>query len=260
MIELQNLRKVYDETLAVKNLSLRLPAGTVCGLVGPNGAGKTTTMRCIAGLLHRTDGHVRVAGVDPAEDPIAVKRMVAFVPDDPPLFDDLTVTQHVDFIARMYQIREHRRRGLELLGRFGLNAKLDAAVSSLSRGMRQKLAIACAYLTSPEVLLLDEPMTGLDPPGIRQLLDSVVEFARSGRTVLISSHLLAMIADVCDQLLLMQDGELRHHGTLEQLRDRYPMAHSLEEVFFAATASTASTVRTGVTAEPLVVPEMAGAL
>ncbi|MEM6777829.1 MAG: ABC transporter ATP-binding protein [Planctomycetota bacterium] len=239
MIEITDLRKLYVDTLAVQDVSFQLPSGVVCGLVGPNGAGKTTTMRCVAGVLSPTSGQISIHGMDPEVDPIGVKLAVAYVPDDPPLFDDLTVGQHLDFIARLYRLADHRKHAAELLNRFELIPKYDSVASSLSRGMRQKLAVACAYLTRPKVLLLDEPLTGLDPPGIRQLLASITEYAQKGNTVLISSHLLAMIGDVCDRLLLMQDGEVRHQGTLASLRNTYPNAETLEDVFFAATTATA---------------------
>ncbi|MEM6363266.1 MAG: ABC transporter ATP-binding protein [Planctomycetota bacterium] len=235
MIRLTNLRKLYDDTLAVKDLSVSIPTGLVCGLVGQNGAGKTTTLRCIAGVLSRTSGEIDINGLDPQRDPIAVKTIVAYVPDDPPLFDDLTVGQHMDFISHLYRIADHRQRSFDLLKQFNLIEKYDATAATLSRGMRQKLAVACAYLSNPKVLLLDEPLTGLDPPGIRQLLDSVTQFARHGNTVIISSHLLAMIADVCDRVLLLHNGRVQHQGTIDELRKRYPDAQSLEDVFFAAT-------------------------
>jgi len=239
MIRIKHLRKLYDDTVAVKDVTVQIPAGTVCGLVGPNGAGKTTTLRCLAGLLTPTEGSIQIAGLDPSVDPLGVKRHVAYVPDDPPLFDDLTVGQHLDFIARVYRIADHRRRASELLEQFDLTGKYDALVTHLSRGMRQKLAISCAYLSNPRVMLLDEPLTGLDPPGIRCLLDSIRQYARTGRTVIISSHLLAMIADVCGQVWIMQAGEVRHHGTSAQLRQRFPDANSLEDAFFAATEQPA---------------------
>ncbi|KLU01236.1 multidrug ABC transporter ATPase [Rhodopirellula islandica] len=234
MIELIHLQKLYDDTIAVKDVTVSIPAGVVCGLVGPNGAGKTTTLRCMAGLLPATAGEIRINGFSPDSDPVRHKRTIAYVPDDPPLFDDLTVGEHLDFIARLYQIEDHRRTAIDLLERFELLSKYDAMVTSLSRGMRQKLAVACAYLIQPQVLLLDEPLTGLDPPGIRVLLESVREFVRSGRTVIVSSHLLAMIGDVCDQVWLLQNGLVRYHGTTAGLRNEFPETNSLEEAFFAA--------------------------
>ncbi|WP_404305726.1 ABC transporter ATP-binding protein [Neorhodopirellula lusitana] len=238
MIEIRDLQKLYDDTLAVKNVSVSIPAGVVCGLVGPNGAGKTTTLRCLAGLLRPTSGTICVNGFDPIANEIELKRSVAYVPDDPPLFDDLTVGQHLDFVARLYQIRDHRPTAFDLLQRFELMPKYDASVTSLSRGMRQKLAIACAYLIAPPVLLLDEPLTGLDPPGIRMLLQSVRDYVKGGRTVIISSHLLAMIADVCDQVWMMHHGEVKYHGSTSELRRSFPEADSLEEAFFAAISNS----------------------
>ncbi|CAD72032.1 MAG TPA: ABC transporter ATP-binding protein [Rhodopirellula baltica] len=234
MIELTHLQKLYDDTIAVKDVTVSIPAGVICGLVGPNGAGKTTTLRCMAGLLPATAGEIRINGFSPDSDPVRHKRTIAYVPDDPPLFDDLTVGEHLDFVARLYQIEDHRRTAIDLLERFELLGKYDAMVTSLSRGMRQKLAVACAYLIQPQVLLLDEPLTGLDPPGIRVLLQSVREFVRSGRTAIVSSHLLAMIGDVCDQVWLLQNGLVRYHGTTTGLRQEFPETNSLEEAFFAA--------------------------
>ncbi|TWT86466.1 ABC transporter ATP-binding protein [Neorhodopirellula pilleata] len=234
MIEIRNLQKLYDDTLAVNGVSVTIPTGVVCGLVGPNGAGKTTTLRCLAGLIRPTAGEIHVDGINPVTDEVRLKQNVAYVPDDPPLFDDLTVGQHLDFVAQLYRIRDHRPAAFDLLDRFDLMPKYDARVTALSRGMRQKLAIACAYLISPPLLLLDEPLTGLDPPGIRVLLDSITQYARAGRTVIISSHLLAMIGDVCDQVWMMNRGSVRFHGTTQCLRKSYPAAATLEQAFFAA--------------------------
>ncbi|MEP4681353.1 MAG: ABC transporter ATP-binding protein [Rhodopirellula bahusiensis] len=245
MIELTHLQKLYDDTIADKDVTVSIPAGVICGLVGPNGAGKTTTLRCMAGLLPATAGEIRINGFSPDSDPVHHKRTIAYVPDDPPLFDDLTVGEHLDFVARLYQIEDHRRTAIDLLERFELLGKYDAMVTSLSRGMRQKLAVACAYLIRPQVLLLDEPLTGLDPPGIRVLLQSVREFVRTGRTAIISSHLLAMIGDVCDQVWLLQNGLVRYHGTTTGLRKHYPETNSLEEAFFAAMKPVSTTAAGG---------------
>ncbi|MEM9366912.1 MAG: ABC transporter ATP-binding protein [Planctomycetota bacterium] len=236
MIRVKHLRKLYDDCLAVQDVSLEIQSGTVCGLVGKNGAGKTSTLRCLAGLIPPTDGQIEMAGFCPQSDPVSVKRLVAYVPDDPPLFDDLTVGQHLDFIAQLYGIRDHRCTAFALLERFELTRKYDAMTNSLSRGMRQKLAIACAYLTQPRILLLDEPLTGLDPPGIRCLLDSVRDFVRQGHVAIISSHLLAMIQDVCDEVCIMNEGSVHYHGPLKRLPEAFG-THTLEDAFFAATES-----------------------
>jgi len=238
MIEVTGLRKVYEDQLAVDGLSFSLAPGQVCGLVGPNGAGKTTTLRSLAGLLRPTEGELIVANCDPQSDEIELKRRVAYVPDDPPLFDDLTVQDHLEFIGRLYGVENYHQRAAELLEQFDLLSKAHAGTTTLSRGMRQKLAVCCVYLFSPQVLLLDEPLTGLDPPGIRTLLDSIRTWAESGTTVIISSHLLAMIEDVCTHLLVMKNGKAQYFGPTDDLQRFYPNATSLEQAFFAATGET----------------------
>ncbi len=237
MLEIRNLKKLYEDHLAVDGISFDLPSGQICGLVGPNGAGKTTTMRCLAGLIPATAGSLRVANCDVAGDALELKKRLAYVPDDPPLFDDLTVGQHLDFIGRLYRVDNHRVKADELLNRFELRDKINAGATTLSRGMRQKLAVCCAYLFDPEVLLLDEPLTGLDPPGIRTLLASVRERAEAGATVIISSHLLAMIEQVVTHLLVMQNGKRQYFGAADALRSRFPQAESLEAAYFAATSA-----------------------
>lgn len=244
MLRCIELRKLYEDHLAVDGVSFELRPGNIGGLVGPNGAGKTTTMRCLAGLIPATDGQLTVADCDLTDgDPSAlmeIKRRLAYVPDDPPLFDDLTVGQHLEFIGRIYNVADHRSKANELLDQFQLSDKINAGATTLSRGMRQKLAISCAYLFDPAVLLLDEPMTGLDPPGIRRLLSSIGQRAAAGATVIISSHLLAMIEDVCTHLVVMQHGKLQYFGDVESLRTEFPQASSLEQAYFEATTDTTS--------------------
>ncbi len=240
MIDVCGLRKLYDDDLAVDGVSFSIAAGQICGLVGPNGAGKTTTMRCLAGLIPATSGSLRVADCDLTGDLIELKRRLAYVPDDPPLFDDLSVGEHLDFIGRLYRVRNHRNRAVELLQQFDLLHKIDAGATTLSRGMRQKLAICCAYLFDPQVLLLDEPLTGLDPPGIRTLLESVRARAAAGTTVIISSHLLAMIEDICTHLLVMQQGRTQYFGAAADLREQFPETDTLEDAYFAATCGQES--------------------
>jgi ABC-2 type transport system ATP-binding protein len=240
MIQVNELTKLYDNHLAVDGLSFQLQSGQICGLIGPNGAGKTTTMRCIAGLIPATKGEMQVAGCSVSADALKLKQRLAYVPDDPPLFDDLTVGQHLTLIGQLYQVDAYRAKANELLAQFDLTSKVNAGATTLSRGMRQKLAVCCAYLFDPQVLLLDEPLTGLDPPGIRSLLSSVQDRAASGATVIISSHLLAMIDDVVTHLLVMQEGQLHYFGAAADLRAQYPAAKTLEEAYFAATTSGAA--------------------
>jgi ABC-2 type transport system ATP-binding protein len=235
MIQVHELQKLYDSTLAVAGISFSLQPGNICGLVGPNGAGKTTTMRCLAGLIAPTSGELLVDGLCVTKNAIDVRRRLAYVPDDPPLFDDLTVGQHLDLIAGLYDVRDHRLKSEQLLSLFDLTHKVNELANALSRGMRQKLAICCNYLYDPKVLLLDEPLTGLDPPGIRSLLDSIRERAANGVTVILSSHLLAMIEHVCTHVMVMQQGRIEFFGTANELRHRHPETNTLEDAYFAAT-------------------------
>ena len=241
MLKCHDLSKLYADHLAVDRVSFELRPGEIGGLVGPNGAGKTTTLRCLAGLIPATAGHLIVADRDISTGDTAalmeLKRHLAYVPDDPPLFDDLTVGQHLEFIGRIYDVPDHRAKSSELLQFFELADKVNAGATTLSRGMRQKLAICCAYLFDPSVLLLDEPMTGLDPPGIRRLLLSIKDRAAAGTTIIISSHLLAMIEDVCTHLIVMQQGQVQYYGDVDQLRSEFPNAKSIEQAYFEATST-----------------------
>lgn len=234
-IEVIDFHKVYDSTLAAAGISFSLPVGTVGALVGPNGAGKTTTIRALCGIIRPTSGTLRVAGLDVQAEPLNVKQIVAYVPDDPPLFETLTVWEHLRFIASAYQVEDYQQRGAELLTQFNLDSKRNALASELSRGMRQKVAIACAYLHNPAVLFFDEPLTGLDPAAIRLLKRTMVERAQQGATVLVSSHLLALVEDICRYLIVLRQGKCLFSGTVEVAREAYAESGSLEDVFFKVT-------------------------
>lgn len=235
MIDVQNFRKEYDRVVAADDISFSLPKGTVGALIGPNGAGKTTTMRALCGIIKPTLGQLRVAGFDILREPIEVKQRIAYVPDDPPLFESLTVWEHFQFIASAYRVTDFTPQAQSLLEQFELTSKRDALASELSRGMRQKVAIACAYLHSPEVLLLDEPLTGLDPAAIRLLKKTLVDCAVAGATVMVSSHLLALVEDVCQHLIILRAGKCVFSGSLGEARQLYGSDSSLEDVFFRAT-------------------------
>lgn len=240
-IEVRSFCKEYGNTQAADNLSFSLPQGTVGALIGPNGAGKTTTIRALCGIVRPTSGILRVAGFDVDREPLQVKQRVAYVPDDPPLFETLTVWEHMQFIASAYRVAEFVPLAEELLERLHLTPKRGALASELSRGMRQKVAIACAYLHSPEVLFFDEPLTGLDPAAIRLLKQTMVERADAGATVLVSSHLLALVEDICRHLVILRQGKCLFSGSIEDARQQYSASQSLEEMFFEITASDAST-------------------
>jgi ABC-2 type transport system ATP-binding protein len=240
MISVTGFSKNYGETLAVEDLTFEVARGAILGMLGPNGAGKTTTLRALTGILRPTTGRIAVGGCDVVEEPIAAKQQLAFVPDDPHLFDALTVWEHLDFIAAAYRVADFAAVAESLLEKFELTDKRNTAAGELSRGMRQKVAICCAYLHGPSAILFDEPMTGLDPRGIRTLKNSIREVAEAGAAVVISSHLLSLIEDLCTELLILHHGRRLFSGTMEEARTRYPDLEgesSLEAIFFKATES-----------------------
>lgn len=237
VIEVANLTKVYGELLAVQGLSFAVAPGEILGLVGPNGAGKTTTLRCLAGIIAPTSGSVRVAGHDLATAPIAAKGALAFIPDEPQLFDYLTVSEHLGFTARLYGQPESLARVLALLEELELTEKADALASELSRGMRQKLAIACGLLHAPQALMLDEPLTGLDPVGIRRMKRTIAARAAQGAGVILSSHLLQLVQELCTRVLIIQRGQRVALGTMAEIVAGRPelSGRGLEDVFLSLT-------------------------
>ena len=238
MIEVDGLTKLYDDFTAVSELSFSVKPGEVLGLVGPNGAGKTTTLRCVSGIIPPTHGHVRICGHDLGQSPIAAKQELAFFSDEPRLFDYLTVEQHLAFTARIYQVANYREIARHLLEELEMANKTDLLPNELSRGMKQKLAIACGLLHSPKVIFFDEPLTGLDPIGIRRMKNSILQRAKDGAAIIISSHLLHLLEEVCSHVLILKAGRKVIHATLEEIRQKFsgqPGDANLEEVFFRAT-------------------------
>lgn len=238
VLSVTDFYKAYEGTPAVKGISFQVQPGQIIGVIGPNGAGKTTTMRALSAIIPATSGQLQVAGYNLDTDPVAVKQRLAYVADDPKLFPNLTVADHLAFTAAAYKVADAAPKAQQLLEQFELNTKRNTAAKDLSRGMRQKLAICCAYLYDPVALLFDEPLTGLDPMGIRTLKRTILDRAAAGAGVLISSHLLAMVEDICSQILMLDQGRQGFFGTVTQFRDQYGTADhsvSLEDVFFAAT-------------------------
>ena len=239
MITVADLRKSYGSFTAVRGLSFAVAPGEVLGLVGPNGAGKTTTLHCLAGIVRPTGGRVEIAGASLADEPVAAKRALAFVPDEPQLFEYLTVAEHLRFVARLYGVADAGARIPPLLEEVELTPKRDALPGELSRGMRQKLAVACALLHDPRALLLDEPLTGLDLVGIRRMKRTIAERARAGTAVVLSSHLLHLVEELCTRVLVVRAGEQVALGTIDEIAASRPAlaGRGLEELFIALTAA-----------------------
>ena len=230
MIDVTNLSKLYGDFAAVSDLSFTVRPGEIMGLVGPNGAGKTSTLRCLAGIIPPTNGTIHIAGHAIATDPLSAKRALAFFSDEPRLFDYLTVRQHLEFIARLYQVADADERAAKILGELEMTEKSNLLPGELSRGMKQKVALACGFLHSPKVMFFDEPLTGLDPFAIRRTKDLIVRRAQEGAAIIISSHLLHLLEEVCSHVLILKRGVKIAHGTLAEIRALHGDA-SLEEVF-----------------------------
>lgn len=239
-IEVEDYHKSYGDTVAVAGISFEVQPGTILGLVGPNGAGKTTTMRALAGILTPTRGRLAIAGYDLDDQPIQAKQALAYIPDDPKLFEQLTIWEHMQFIAAAYRVSDWKQTADELIVQFDLTEKRDSPCSDLSRGMRQKVAICCAYLHNPKAIMFDEPLTGLDPYGIRAIKESIKTRAAAGAAIMISSHLLSLVEDLCTAMLILNKGKQVLHATMDELRqqaDANGRKESLEDVFFRLTAA-----------------------
>jgi ABC-2 type transport system ATP-binding protein len=256
-ILVENFHKNYGDVVAVAGISFEVEPGTILGLVGPNGAGKTTTMRALAGILQPTRGSLAINGHDLASDPIPAKAALAYIPDDPRLFDQLTIWEHLQFIAAAYRVTDWKPRAEELIKQFDLTEKRDSPCSDLSRGMRQKVAICCAYVHEPKAIMFDEPLTGLDPYGIRTIKESIRNRAAAGAAVMISSHLLSLVEDLCTAILVLNKGKQVLHATMDELREQANLdgrKESLEELFFRLTAEPAIVVEPAPA--PPTAPEM----
>ena len=233
MIEVDHLTKNYGSFVAVDDLSFTVAPGEIVGLVGPNGAGKTTTLRCLVGILRPTGGAVRVGGHDLVKAPVEAKRRLAWMPDEPHLFEYLTVREHLDLTARLYNVAGGAERGQALLEELELSDKVGSLPGELSRGMKQKLAIACGLLHEPSALLFDEPLTGLDPFGIRRMKGTIVERKKRGAAIVVSSHLLHLVEEICTRVLIMRRGRVLAFGTIPEIVAARPdlAGLKLEEVF-----------------------------
>ena len=240
-IVVEDYHKIYGDFVAVQGVSFRVEPGEVLGLVGPNGAGKTTTLRAMAGILAPTRGRILIDGHDIVTDPVPAKQALCYVPDDPKLFDTLTVWEHFRFIAAAYRLDASWTEQAEiLLEQFELTEKRGALASELSRGMRQKVAIGCGFLHDPRAILLDEPLTGLDPRGIRTMKQAVQSRAAKGAAVMVSSHLLSLVEDICTTVLMFHRGKVILSGRIDELAQKAAdegRAETLEDLFLRLTES-----------------------
>lgn len=240
-LEIRGLTKVFDKP-AVDNLDLTVRAGELYALLGPNGAGKTTTLRMVTGLLTPDAGEIRVFGVDAVNDSQAAKRIVAWLPDEPMLYDKLTPLEYLEFVAGLWSVesRTARERSETLLKLLGLWDQRNQRCEGFSRGMKQKAALAGALVHDPQLLILDEPLTGLDAAVARQVKDLLAERVRAGATVILTTHILEVAERLADRIGIIQRGRLIAEGRLDELRAQFGATEaSLEDVFLNLTADPA---------------------
>ncbi len=242
MIRLEGLTKTYGKFVAVDNIDLHVPRGTMFGFLGPNGAGKTTTLRIIAGIMRPTAGRIWLGGDDVVADPMAAKARLGFIPDRPFLYEKLTGAEFLRFVAGLYRQDGEvvEKRIDELLDVFELSQWKNELIESYSHGMRQKLIISSALIHRPECIVVDEPMVGLDPKAARLLKDIFRQFVDRGGTVLMSTHTLEVAETMCNRIAIIQTGKIVAQGTMAELREQTAAGDaSLEELFLKLTGGAA---------------------
>jgi len=239
VITVSHLTKVYGDFKAVDDLSFSVGPGEVVGLIGPNGAGKTSTLRSIVGIQAPSAGTITIGGRDIVKEPVEAKRQLAFMADEPQLFEYLTVMEHLRLTGRIYQVRDVDAKAATLIKELELVGKEKSLPSELSRGMKQKVAIACGLVHDPTALLFDEPLTGLDPLGIRHMKETIRARGRAGAAVIVSSHLLHLVEEICTRVVIINRGTKVADGTMADLLAQTQTAgagSNLEEIFLKVTA------------------------
>jgi len=242
MIEILGLTKKFGEFEAVKNLSLSVPSGQLFCFLGPNGAGKTTTLKVLTGLMRPTSGGVRICGMDIQSDPLAVKKIIGYIPDMPFLYERLTAAEFFQFTADLYDMPLDNVNALcdESFKLFGIFDQRNMLVKDFSHGMRQRLIYATTFLHNPKVLFIDEPLVGLDPYSIRLIKDLLKEKARAGTTIFLTTHILAVAEDIADRVGIILNGQLVALGTLQELLSTNKPCKNLEDVFLRLTTKDKS--------------------
>ncbi len=238
MIEIKNLTKKYGKKLAVDHLNLSIAKGELFGFIGPNGAGKTTTLHIMAGILGATEGSATIGGIDVAEEPKRAKKLIGFIPDRPFVYEKLTGSEFMHFIGDLYGVPEATlpAKAEDLLMRFSLYDWANHLIESYSHGMKQRLIIASALLHDPEVLIVDEPMVGLDPAGIRMVKTIFRKLTDNGKTIFMSTHSLEIAEELCDRIGIIHNGRLIALGTTGDLRTTARLKEGdLEEAFLRLT-------------------------
>ena len=229
MLEIRNLTKSFGEKKAVDHLSLKIEPGEIYGFIGHNGAGKTTTLKSVAGILQFDEGEIKIGGISIKEDPIACKKILAYIPDNPDIYEFMTGIKYLNFIADIFGVgaKERQERIKKYADLFELTKDLAEPVSAYSHGMKQKLAVISAWLHEPKLIIMDEPFVGLDPKASHILKEMMREFCDKGNAIFFSTHVLEVAQKLCDKVAIIKNGKLIRSGTMEEVRGD----DSLEEVF-----------------------------
>lgn len=229
MLDIKNLTKTYGDKKAVDSLSLHIAPGEIYGFIGHNGAGKTTTLKSVAGILQFDEGEIKIGGVSVKENPLECKKMLAYIPDNPDIYEFMTGIKYLNFVADIFGVgaKEREERIQKYADLFELTKDLAEPVSSYSHGMRQKLAVVSAWLHEPKLILMDEPFVGLDPKAAHTLKEMMREFCNKGNAIFFSTHVLEVAEKLCDKVAIIKNGKLIRSGTMEEVRGD----DSLEEVF-----------------------------
>lgn len=236
MLQIEHLTKTYGEKKAVDDLSLHILPGEIYGFIGHNGAGKTTTLKSVAGILRFDAGEIRIAGTSIRTDPLACKRKLAYIPDNPDLYDYMTGIQYLNFIANIFGVSaaDRQARIRELAERFELTNDLAQPIAAYSHGMKQKLAIISAWLHAPQLVVMDEPFVGLDPKAAHLLKGMMRELCDRGGAIFFSTHVLEVTEKLCDKVAILRAGKLIRSGTMDEVKGD----DSLEEVFLELEGET----------------------
>lgn len=238
MISIKNISKSFDRLKAVDNLSLEVPEGQLFCFLGPNGAGKTTTIKMLTGLMRPDSGSITIAGIDLTRQPVEAKRQIGYIPDMPFVYDRLTPLEFMEFTADIYSIpaAEYKSRQEELFTTFGIHEFKAALIGDISHGMRQRMIYASTFLHNPQVLFIDEPLIGLDPYTIRLIKDLLRKKARSGMTIFLTTHILALAEDIGDRIGIINKGRVIALGSLDDIRTESRTTGSLENAFLSLTS------------------------
>lgn len=237
MIRLINLTKKFNEILAVDHINLEVKSGSIMGFIGPNGAGKTTTIKMMVGILKPTYGKILLNGIDISKEPLKAKYIVGYIPDRPFIYEKLTGYEFLLFISSLYDIskEEADHRIDSLLDRFELLDFKDELIETYSHGMKQRLIMCSAFIHDPDILIIDEPMVGLDPKGIKMIKELLKSYANKGKTIFVSTHSLDMAEAISDEIAIINKGKVIANGTIDELRMKAGISGELEDIFLKLT-------------------------